>query len=166
MRRHFKPRRVRPIQQFTPVESAVLELRLILTVMRVRSHRRERSEHLPCGYSLLIYPGCHLRMLSGTGLERKSPHNQSTRLRRFDAAAYIVLRDGTHNSRTRMTQRNSYTTWAGLRRSNQDTQRNCAWKVTEVAVTRPLEVIRSRPRAYSTDATQCEVDLRSPTLPR
>ena len=61
-----------------------------------------------------------------------------------------------------MTQRNSYTTWAGLRRSNQDTQRNCAWKVTEVAVTRPLEVIRSRPCAYSTDATQCEVDLRSP----
>ena len=108
------------------MESAVLELRLILTVMRVRSHRRERSEHLPCGYSLLIYPGCHLRRLSGTGLERKSPHNQSTRHCRFDIAVYIVLRDGTHNSRTRMTQRNSYTAWAGLRRLNQDTQRNCA----------------------------------------
>ena len=151
MRRHFKPRRVRPIQQFTPVESAVLELRLILTVMRVRSHRRERSEHLPCGYSLLIYPGCHLRMLSGTGLERKSPHNQSTRLRRFDAAAYIVLRDGTHNSRTRMTQRNSYTAWAGLRRLNQDTQRNCAqYWMRSFPITQSHLVPAT---AYSTDAT-------------
>ena len=102
----------------------------VLTVMRVRSHRRERSEHLPCGYSLLIYPGCHLRRLSGTGLERKSPHNQSTRHRRFDIAAYIVLRDGTHNSRTRMTQRNSYTAWAGSRRLNwvpSETVPNIGW---------------------------------------
>ena len=49
VRRHFKPRRVRPNQQFTPVATAVLELRLILTVMRVHSRGgSEASIYLVC----------------------------------------------------------------------------------------------------------------------
>ena len=77
-------------------------------------------------------------MLTGAGLERKSPQTSP-----LDTVVYIVLRDGTQNSRTHDT---ATTAWVGpFRTAKFGAQLNHAPKLTAEIVTRPLEVIRSRP---------------------
>ena len=101
-----------------------------------------------------------LRLLTGAGLERKSPHNQSTRHSQPMAPSFIIIRQGgTQNSRTRMTQRNSCTTWVGSERLNSEPNST----LLRGSMMRSLPELWKSPgpghRAYSTGATQGEGGL-------
>ena len=96
-------------------------------------------------------------MLTGAGLERKSRHKtvhsaQSSRMG-WRGRFIIIRQGGTHNSRKRMTQRNSYTAWVGSERLNSEPNSTVLGRHRNVRY-HTLEATWSRPCAYSTGATQ------------